>query len=559
MAAIDRRSFLTLSLAALTVACAAPAGTATPQRASPQPTTKGAATAAGATPVAKAAAGGKDTLLVAIPSDIDNFDPVKSFGNPKVELTYSVYERLLDYKVREDPSGIPRSDGDNWAPALAERVEAGADGQTYTFTLRKGVRFYPSGREVNAGDVRWSLERQFGVKSGAGVFQANDASIFDPNQLEIVDGHTLKLTTKGHNPLTLAQMRFIQFSIYDSETVKQHTTTDDPWAEKWLAENTVGTGPYYVEKRDPGVEVVLARNPNYWGEAPQFTRVRLRILPSKADRILLLSRGQIDFDSYLGAEEINALKSTPGLRVISEPSAKKVHLNVRLDQTPWNDLRVRQALAHAVPKQAIVEAAFFNTARPIDSLFSPNAPGFDDSVKYAYDVDKARALLADAGKADGFQTTLFFDSGIAEFQTLAVLLQTELAKLKINAAVQPLPTVQYNTRRLGKDLPGMMLTQSAVWLDDPGTITNLWFTTKSFANFFGYSNPEVDRLYSQWANSSDADGRAKGFAQVQRQIATDVAVIPVVSANQNVVLSDKLDGYVNYIDLLTRFAKLRTK
>ncbi len=104
-----------------------------------------------------------------------------------------------------------------------------------------------------------------------------------------------------------------------------------------------------------------------------------------------------------------------------------------------------------------------------------------------------------------------------------------------------------------------MLTQSAVWLNDPGTITNLWFRTKSFANFFGYANPEVDRLYDQWAASRDADGRAKAFAQVQRLVATDVAMIPGVSANQNVALSDKLTGYAAYIDLLTRFAGLQMK
>jgi len=550
---------LALGLALLLAGCASP--TPAPPSATAEAPKAPAATTAPKPAAATAAAkpSGKDTLAVAIPSDIDNFDPPKSFGVPKQELSYNVYEQLVDFKLKDQPNGLKVSDGDAWAPSLAEQVDVGPDGVTYTFHLRKGVRFYPSGRELAAEDVRWSLERQLALTVGFGKFEANEASIFEPSQLQVVDPLTVRLTTRGHNPATLAFMRFIQFAVFDSQEVKAHSTPDDPWAEKWLAEHTAGTGPYYVESRNPGVEIVLARNPYYWGPPPAFQRVVLRILGSKADRLLLIASGAVDVDTYLGAEEIAALRRQPGVTVLSEPSVKRIHLNLRVDQPPFDDVRVRKALAYAVPYDQIIKTAYFGAARRMYSMVTEGTPGYDGSVRYDYDLEKARPLLAEAGKGDGLATSIFYDSGVPEHQSVAVLLQAELAKLKINAAIQGLPTAQFQSRRQNRDLAGIILGQGSLWLDDPATVVNLWYRSKGFANYSKYENPRVDAIYDQWAFSSDREGRARAFADVQRIVADDAALIPVASANHNVAMRDNLAGYVYYIDFLTRFRFLAPK
>ncbi|MBI4640678.1 MAG: ABC transporter substrate-binding protein [Candidatus Tectomicrobia bacterium] len=507
----------------------------------------------------------KDTLVIAIPGDIDNFDPPKSFGFPKQELSYNTYEMLVDFKLKKNEQGVEVSDGDLWVPWLAEKVEVSGNGTVYTFTLRQGVKFYPSGRELDANDVKWTIERMLGLKVGLGKFEANEAWIFEPDQVKVVDPRTVQVMTgkslqaPAQNPLSLAFMRFIQFAVIDSIEAKKHATPDDPWAEKWLAEHTAGTGPYYVEMRDPGVEIILAVNPYYWGPPPQFKRVILRIIQSKADRLLLLARGAIDFDSYLGLEEVSALTRAPGVKVISESSGKRNWISVRVDVPPFDKLPVRQALAHAIPYEDIIKGAFFRDAIRMHSFIPHWAPGYDEGIHYSYDLEKAKALLAEAGLEKGFNAHLYYDTSQPEQQIMAILIQAELSKIGINLALYGLPSTQFQSLRRQKQLPGLILGAAVLWLEDPATVTNLFFLSKSPAEYSNYSNPRLDQLYGQWAFASDREGRVKGFQEVQQIVAKDLPWIYLAYSNHHVVMRQEIEGYVYYVDLLTRFYKLKSK
>ena len=256
------------------------------------------------------------------------------------------------------PDGTLMADPVEVVPELAESWTV--DGPVITFKLRPGVKFYPTGNPVTAEDVRYCFERLVRIV-GNGKNQAGIAGLFKPEQVEVVDPMTVKITfTDGSGtptaiPVALTSMKFQQFAVIDSVEVKKHVTAEDPWANEWLKKNLATTGPYYIANRTLGQQLELKAVPNHWsGKQPPFEDVVLRIT-GNADLVSLIKGGVVDYAAEgLTGRQYDALAAA-GFPVLHGETPSILRLQMAMDKEPFTDPRVRQAMLYAIPHDRILE------------------------------------------------------------------------------------------------------------------------------------------------------------------------------------------------------------
>lgn len=510
-----------------------------------------------------------DQVVIGWTGDANSFDPPFSSVEWNREISVNVYEPLVQYALTEADDGSFVWEGLEVAPGLAESWEV--DGATVTFTLRDGVTFHPSGNPLTAEDVKYSFERTVAVPGGFGKFNANLAGIFDPaSQIEVIDPLTVAITftdAEGNPillPASLPSMRFPQFGIVDSVAVKAQATAEDPWAAAWMKDNVAGTGPYFIASRTPNSETVLETVPGYWGEEPAFSRVVLRVTGG-ADMAALIKGGEIDFAavglSPRGYDDV----ADAGFAVVNQPIPNIVRADLAVDDGPLSDVRVRQAIAYAMPYDQIIAVALSGRGERATSYVNPQSPGFKDSwTQYETDPAKASELLEEAGVSD-LDLPLFYDSGVVFNEDIALLVKDALSEVGIDVTPSPQPTTQFVEQRTARAQKadsaqsGMMLTSGVIWLDDPDPNTDVWFKSTGSSNWSHYVNTEVDELHAGFRFSPDADARAEAYEQVQDIIATEVPTVPLAVTGRTVALNPRLTGVSFTADPHTRFWTLRPK
>lgn len=522
---------------------------------------------ASATTGSSTSAAPKD-LVVAWTGDLNSMDPPFSSVEWNRELSVNVYEPLVQYKLAGAADGSLVWDGLAVAPGLAESWTV--NGAAVTFKLRSGVKFYPSGNPLTADDVKYSFERTVAVPGGFGKFNANLAGIFDPTkQIEVIDPLTVKITYTNATgtpillPASLPSMRFPQFGILDSKAVKAKAKADDPWAVAFLKENVVGTGPYYVSARTAAKETVLETVPGYWGTQPAYSKVTLRVTGS-ADIAALMKGGDVDLSAVgLTPRAFDDL-SKSSFTVINQPIPNIVRADLALDEGPLANVKVRQAIAYAMPYDQILKVAFFGRGVRANSYINPQSPGVTKSFdKYTTDTAKAKALLTEAGVSGGFDLPLFYDSGIVYNEDVALLIKDALGAVGIKVTLNPQPTTQFaeqRTARIAKkesSHKGMILQSGVIWLDDPDPNTDTWLKSTGTGNWTRYTNAAVDKLHADFRFEPDATKRNDAYKQIQEMVATDVPLIPLVVTGRTVALAKGITAMSFTADPHTRFWTLK--
>lgn len=235
--------------------------------------------------------------------------------------------------------------------------------------------------------------------------QANVAGIYrligltKPEQVKVVDKYTVRFEQDFASALT-EQIQAICLYVYDSKEAKKHTTPDDEWAKEWIAKTPLTGGHYDVQKATQNQEIVLAANKKYPGSNPPKTAtIRMPVVSSAANLRLQLQNGDVDVAMGLSRRDIKDLKKNSAVQVISSPNNELVTIEMSVTYAPFDDVKVRQAFAHAIPYEQIIKNVFDGDARPAKSPVPLDMPGYSSSgYPYTYDVDKARSLLQEAGK-----------------------------------------------------------------------------------------------------------------------------------------------------------------
>src|SRR3989454_12370246 len=367
--------------------------------------------------VAVAAAEGRsDTLLIVVESGPNSLD-IHGVGanRPAYQASWNLYDRLITYGVKSLPDGTRMYDYSVLKPELAESWELAPDGTSVTFKLRRDARFH-DGTPVTAKDVKWSFDRAVTV-GGFPTFQMKAGSLEKSEQFEVVDDYTFRVTFVRKDKMTMPDLAVVVPAVFNSELARKHATAQDPWAMEGLHSNDAGSGAYKLESWKPGQETVYVRFDDWKsGPLPKIRRVIVREVPSAGNRRALLERGDADISFDLPPKDFAEMAKAGKLAVVSHPVENAfAYVGMNRQNPPVNNLKGRQAVAHAVPHEKNFSTAVFGrgvllTGNPIVSL----TYGHDlFPSPYKTDMAKAKALMADAGFPNGFETTLSFDQGFA--------------------------------------------------------------------------------------------------------------------------------------------------
>ena len=217
--------------------------------------------------------------------------------------------------------------------------------------------------------------------------------------------------TQNYPSALSTQIQLIGLFIYDSKVMKEHATASDPWALDWAGKNPQVGGAYVVSSRVPGQSITLQANPNYPLPVPT-KQIVLRVIPSSANMRLQLEKGDIDIASTLTRRDIVQLKGKQGIKIISAPSAEQVSLPINVKMRPFNDVRVRRAMAWATPYDQIIKTVYGGDARRATSYLPLDTVGSSRiGYPYKYDLAKARAELAKSSVKNGFSAELVIPTG----------------------------------------------------------------------------------------------------------------------------------------------------
>jgi peptide/nickel transport system substrate-binding protein len=489
-----------------------------------------------------------ETLLIVSESGPNNLD-IHGVGTnvPGYEVSWNCYDRLITHEMKTGPNGQPYYDKDKFKGELAEDMNIGD--MSATFKLKKNAVFQ-DGTPVTAKDVKWSLDRAVTV-GGFPTFQMRAGSLTKPEQFVVVDDHTFRVDFLKKDRLTIPDLAVVVPAIYNSELVKKNATEKDPWGLEYTKLNTVGSGAYRVVTWNAGTEVILERNDRWvGGPLPKIKRVIWRMVPSAGNRRALLERGDADISYELPNKDFVELKDAGKLNIVSTPFSNGIqYLGMNVKNPPFDNPKVRQAVALAVPYQKIMDAVLFGLGGPMFGAAAnkPTEVKWPQPTKYNTDIAKAKALLAEAGYPNGFETTLSFDLGFATVnEPTAILIQESLGQIGIKTTINKIPGSNFRTELNKKVLP-LYLNVFSGWLDYPEYFF-IWcyHGNNSIFNTMSYQSKDMDAFIDGSVTAAAIGDKAtyekdvKGFVDLAF---ADMPRIPIFQPYSNVAMQKNISGY----------------
>ena len=434
-------------------------------------------------------------LRIGLSADVTSIDPHFVNITPNNNVAWHVFEALTH--VDEDARLVP---------GLAESWRA-VDATTWEFKLRQGVKFH-DGAELTAEDVAFSIDRPATLTASPGPFTTFTRPIVAK---EIVDRHTIRLKTAAPYAMVPYDMNSV-FIV--SKKVAAGATTDDFNTGK----SAIGTGPYKFARFARGDRVELVRNDAYWGSKPVWDKVVFRIVAADGPRVTGLLADELDAIEYVPTADLKRIRSTPRFRLEQKVSWRTIFFTMDqhrdrppgvtdkagrpLERNPFKDPRVREAIAKAINRQAIVDRVMEGAAMPAADLVAPPVFGHVADLKpEPYDLERARKLLAEAGYPEGFTTILAAPNNrYLNDDQIAQAIAQMLARVGIEAKVTAMPLAAYFPKARNLDFPFAMLgwgsfagdlaLRSLLMTYDAGRGSGAW-------NWGRYSNPKLDQLVTQ--------------------------------------------------------------
>lgn len=482
-------------------------------------------------PAGSAQATPQDVLIFGTTSDVETMDPQVTVDNIAWRAIYYCYDRLVQLK-----GGTTEV-----VPQLAESWTSSADGKTFTFRLRKGVKFV-DGTPFDAKAVASSFTRMFKMgKGAAGLWDG----ILDASGITVVDPFTIRFTLKTPFAPFLGSLATDQASIVSPGVMKHETGGD--LAQAWLAGNSAGTGPYVLKEWRRGERIVLERNPAYWGARPALRQVILRNIPDPAVLRDLLERGEVDMGETLTDDQLDAIKGKPGITVFEAPSFQATYLYLNNRNRYLENVKVRRAISYAIDYQGIIRGVKKGRAVQMRGPIPQGMAGHDKTVfQYYRDLATARRLLAEAGHPQGFELSLLIDPGIREWADVATIVQANLAEVGIKVKIVGFarPTMRAKLDKADFDMATGFWTPD---YPDADMFTWFWFYSKNgglAGNRSFYSNPRMDELVVAQRQEPDPAKRMQLFRQIQKIAVDDAVYVYLHQAVYRIPMRSSVKGYV---------------
>ena len=467
--------------------------------------------------------GSADNLIAAIAGEPDQLDPHKTTAY----FSFEVLENVFDTLVEPDADLEMR-------PALAESWEVSPDELTWKFRLRQGVTFH-DGSPFTAEDVVYSYRRIIDEQlANVDKFSAiTDVSAPDPA--------TVRITVAQPTPNLLTNLGgFKGMAIVSRANIESGQ----------IATHPVGTGPFSFVGQTSGDSITLTANPDYWGGEPPISGVTFRFISEPSTALSALQAGEVDWTDSVPPQRVAQLRDDNSLQLALTPSNDYWYLALNTAREPWNDVRVRQAIAYGIDRDAIVQATSYGTAAANQLAIPEGNPWYTAYDTYSYDIDKAESLLEEAGAAP--QTLdMLVTSEYPETVTAAQIIADNLAPLGISVSIR---TVDFATW-LDEQNTGNFDMLMMGWLGniDPDDFYYAQHHTDGTSNAQKFSDPEVDRLLDAGRVETDRDARQDDYAQAATLIADEVSYIYLYNPSVIQAWNTDLSGYEARRDGAVRF------
>lgn len=459
----------------------------------------------------------KDTLLVSDGANPKSLDPRATNDNPSARVTVQIYDRLVE-----------QDEETNIQPGLAESWEQ-PDATTTIFHLRKGIKFH-NGEELKASDVKFSLD--------AMKASPQTSEIIEPlKEVVVLDDYTVKVVTEYPFAALLNHLAHPGASIVNEKAVKE--------AGDSYGQHPVGTGPFKFIEWISGDRIVLAANEEYYLGAPAIKNLIFKVIVETTNRTIGLETGEIDIAYDIDGLDRNKIAEDPKLKLIEAPDLSMTYLGFNFKKAPFDNLKVRQAIAYAIDQQPIIDTVFQGAAEKADSIIGPNVFAHTDkTIHYKQDIEKAKALLAEAGHPNGFKTEIWINENPTR-RDIAVILQDQLKQVGIDAEVKILEWGAYLDGTARGEHQMFILGWGTVTADPDYGITNLVSTDTQGAagNRSFYSNPKVDALLKEGRGTLDPEARKKIYEQVQIILQEELPMFCLVYPKKNAGMQKYVQGF----------------
>ena len=455
----------------------------------------------GASPVGAEPQG---TLTIGVHVTLVNrwLDPGEAEG---LITPFMVFYILHDALVKPMPGNIN-------APSLAESWTVSKDGLNYDFTLRKNAKFH-NGDPVTGEDVKFSFERYKG--SSAKLLKEKVKAV------EVVGPNRVRIALKEPWPDFM--------SFYGTSATGAGWIVPKKYVEKVGEEGfkkaPIGAGPFKFVSFNPGVELVLEAFPEYWRKAPNVKRIVMKSITDENTRAAAVKTGQVDLAYLFGGPLAEELKRAQGIRIVA-PILYGVYWLDFLDQwdpkSPWHDRRVRLAASLAIDRAAINQAEMLGLGRTTGSFVPPE---FDFALKVdppAYDVKRAKQLMAEAGHPNGFNAGTL--TPLPPYTTLAEAVGNYLAAIGIKTQVQSMERAAFLTAWREKKLKGLVIGATGAAGNAAARLEP--FVTKNGIYAYGV-DPELETMFQQQAKELDRKKREAMLHQLQKTVADRVLTAPI--------------------------------
>lgn len=492
----------------------------------------------------------KDTLILLNEMGPNSLDTMLPAANDQTRMVaWNVYDRLVSHGTKTLSNGATGYDASVFKPELAESWEVLDEGKTLVFHLRKDAKFH-DGSPVTADDVKWSFDRAVAA-GGFPAVQMAAGSLVDPNQFSVIDAYTFKITFAKVDKLSMPDLAVPVPCITNKALVLQHATAADPWGLEWSQRNDAGGGGFKVESWKPGDQLILSRFDDWKsGPLPVVKRVVFRQIASPGTRRALLEKGDVDLSVGLPPKDYAELAAAGKLKVVGTPvQGDLLFIDMNVQMKPFDDPKVRQAIAHAIPYKEIMESALYQRGVPMfgaDPATTTFPPTWPTPSPFSTDIEKAKALLADTEHAGGFETTLSFDlSQATTREPIAVLVQASLAKIGIKVTLQKVPGANWFANMASKKLP-FVIAEFYPWLDYPEY--HFFWTyhggNNSVFNTCNYVNPALDALIETARFTKDEAEYKKTLSEMVGIVMKDVPRIPLAQMFGDIAMQNGVDNYV---------------
>ncbi len=505
---------------------------------------------------------GGDTLVIAAPATPQGLDIEFDVSLGSIDSLGALYEYMLGYEKIEDPDapGVLREDTSvrsdkpyNLAlqGRLAETWEMSADGRKATFKLREGV-VSNWGNTFSASDVKWTWDRKFNLK-GQGLFQTAVLGLTSPDQIKVEGDYAISFNLDQPNPLLLKQQCNLANPIYDGTKCAEVGGADDPWAVKFLKNDSAGFGPYRVSQLVRGQQAVFEARDDYWDTVPAMKRVIMREVPQSASRFSLLQGGAVDIAQFLQPRELEALKGQDNVAVDAVNSSYMLWLELNAKMAPFDNVDVRRAVNLAIPRDEIVRTIYYGYADAQTAPMPYIYPMADQSFfSYKYDLAEAKERLAKSGVDTNIATTLSYNAGDPTQESVGLLIQTSLRQIGIEVTLEKLPAGVFYENVTKRQKP-MIFYLDSPWTPDPGYSTFLYFNSESYVNYSNYENLGVDELIKEGLATLDDTVRLDKYKQVQQTLMDEAPWGFIAYPQYTLARKANLKGFTYYTSNNLRF------